>query len=119
MNSQDSIYDRSKPRGIVADQEDVGIRYDYMGPFANVQDALIGQALNSVVMPREALQEVVRPRLPQVMLFRERFGYRTRALNLTDVINADDEFQPTRVDFTGGQAGYQGTLRNAQGGGFW
>lgn len=119
MNSQDSVYDRSKPRDIVADQGEPGIRYDYMGPFANVQDAVINQALNSMVMPREAIQEMVRPKLPQVMLFRETKGYRTRALGITDVINVDEEFQPTRVDFTGGRAGYEGTLRNAQGQGFW
>lgn len=119
MNSQDSVYDRSKPRGIVQDQPEQGIRYDYMGPFANIQEAVIGQAINTVTMPRDAVQASVRPKLPQVMLFRERLGYRTRALNITDIINVDEEFQPTRVDFSGGQAGYQGTERNAQGQGFW
>ena len=119
MNSQDSIYDRSKPRGIVADQEEPGIRYDYMGPFASVQERLISQALNAVTMPGAVLQEVVRPNLPQIDPFRPRFGYRTRSLAITDVMNVNEEFQPERTDFTGGKAGYEGTLRNAQGGGFW
>jgi hypothetical protein len=122
MNSQDSVYDHSKPRGIVADQEDqeeVGIRYDYAGPFASVQERLLSQALNSITMPGEVLQNVVRPNLPQVDPFRARMGYRTRALSILDVMNVNEQFQPERVDFTGSQAGYQGTLRNAQGQGFW
>jgi hypothetical protein len=119
MNSQDSIYDRSKPRGIVADQEEVGIRYDYMGPFGSVQERLLSQALNSITMPGAELQGAVRPNLPQIDPFRPRFGYRTRALSITDVMNVDEEFQPERVDFTASKAGYEGTLRNAQGQGFW
>ena len=38
---------------------------------------------------------------------------------ITDVMDVNAQFQPTRVDFTGGHAGYQGTERNAQSGGFW
>lgn len=119
MNSQDSIYDRSKPRDIVADQVEPEIRYDYMGPFSSVQERLISQALNAVTMPGEVLQQVVRPNLPQVDPFRPRFGYRTRSLSVTDVMNVDAEFQPVRKDFTASDAGYEGTLRNAQGQGFW
>jgi len=119
MNSQDSIYDRSKPRGIVADQEEVGIRYDYMGPFGSVQERLLSQALNSITMPGAVLQEVVRPNIPQIDRFRPKFGYRTRALSIVDVANVDEEFVPVRRDFTASQAGYEGTLRNAQGQGFW
>jgi len=119
MNSQDSIYDRSKPRGIVADQEEVGIRYDYMGPFGSVQERLLSQALNSLTMPGAQLQQVVRPNLPQIDPFRPRLGYRTRALSIMDIMNVDQEFQPERKDFTGGDAGYEGTLRNAQDQGFW
>ena len=119
MNSQDSIYDRSKPGGIVADQEEIGIRYDYMGPFGSVQERLLSQALNSITMPAAQIQAVVRPNLPQVDPFRPKFGYRTRAIAITDVMNVDEEFQPERVDFTGSQAGYKGTERNAQDQGFW
>ena len=119
MNSQDSIYDRSKPRGIVDDQEEVGIRYDYMGPFGSVQERLLSQALNSLTMPGAQLQQVVRPNLPQIDPFRPRLGYRTRALSIMDIMNVDQEFQPERKDFTGGDAGYEGTLRNAQDQGFW
>ena len=122
MNSQDSVYDHSKPRQIVGtrnEDEDLGVRYDYMGPFANKQEQLLSQALNAVTMPGEALQQVVRPPLPQVNLFPPKYGYRTRALSILDVMDVDEEFQPVRVDFTASQAGYQGTQRNAQGQGFW
>jgi hypothetical protein len=90
-----------------------------MGPFASFQDALLSQALNVITMPREEVQRVVRPRLPQLELFRPTLGYRTRAISLKDVVNVNEDQPPTRVDFTGGHAGYQGTERNAQSGGFW
>jgi hypothetical protein len=122
VNSQDSVYDHTKPRQIVGtrnEEEDLGIRYDYMGPFANKQEQLISQALNSVTMPGHALQQLVRPTIPTIQMLPPRFGYRTRALGIRDVMNVDETFQPTRVDFTASQAGYQGTLRNAQDQGFW
>jgi len=122
MNSADSVYDHTKGRNIVGkenEQADLGIRYDYMGPFANTMEALTSQALAVVTMPREDVQRVVRPRIPNQTLLPPRFGYRTRAISLMDVINVNHDQPPTRVDFTGGQAGYQGTERNAQSGGFW
>ena len=119
MNSPDGVYDHSKPRPINGEDQDPGIRYDYMGPFVSFQDALLSQALNVITMPREEVQRVVRPRLPQLQLFREKLGYRTRQISLMDVINVNEDQPPTRVDFTGGHAGYQGTERNAQSGGFW
>ena len=119
MNSQDGVYDRSKPRQITQEDTDPGIRYDYMGPFKSFEDALLSQALNVITMPREEVARVVRPRLPQLQLFRPTQGYRTRALGINDIIEVNQEQPPTRVDFTGGHAGYQGTERNAQSGGFW
>jgi hypothetical protein len=121
--NQDSVYDHSKPRQIVGtrnpEEEKTGIRYDYQGPFGSTQERLISQALNSMTMPGPILQELVRPNLPQIQLLPPRFGYRTRQLNLTDVLNVDEEFYPTRVDFSQTPGGYSGTQRNAQGQGFW
>jgi len=108
--SQDSVYDHSKPRDIV----DSGpkIRYDYMGPFASTTEALITRAVRSVTLPKEMIQDIVRPPLPQVELFPPRFGYRTRELGLMDVMNVDEEFQPTRTDLSQSAGSYQGTARN-------
>ena len=109
--NQDSVYDHSKPRDIVGDGHQ--IRYDYMGPFQNVQEAIMTRAIRSVTLPATMIQDLVRPVLPQVKLFPPRFGYRTRALGMRDVMNVDEEFQPTRTDFSQSPAGYQGTSRNA------
>ena len=68
-------------------------------------------------MPGEVLSEVVRPNLPQINPFPPRFGYRSRALGLMDVLNVDNSDTPgVRIDTDGGA---QGTARNAQGQGFW
>ena len=112
MNSPDGVYDHSKPRPINGEDQDPGIRYDYMGPFASFQDALLSQALNVITMPREEVQRVVRPRLPQLELFRPTLGYRTRAISLKDVVNVNEDQPPTRVDFTREAGSYQGTARN-------
>lgn len=120
MNSADGVYDHSKNRPIVGDSDEPEIRYDYLGPFNSIQDSLISRALNSVTMPGDRLQEVVRPNLKQIQLLPPRFGYRTRALGINDIINVNEAFKPNpeRVD-TYGTAGAEGTQRNAQGQGFW
>ena len=59
------------------------------------------------------VQDLVRPPLPQVQLFPPRYGYRTRQLDITDIMNVDSEFQPTRTDFSQSPGSYQGTSRNA------
>jgi hypothetical protein len=48
----------------------------------------------------------IRPPIP-INLFPPRFGYRTEALGIQDIVRLDDLFQ--RYDFTGKQSGYQGT----------
>jgi hypothetical protein len=113
MENQNSIYDLTKGRAIVGeDPEPSLLRYDYMGPFANAQEAFMVRALRSATMPAALLQDIVRPPLPQVQLFPPRYGYRTRELGIMDVMDVNSEFQPTRVDFTREPGGYQGTSRN-------
>ena len=113
MENQNSIYDYSKGRPILSEDPDASLlRYDYMGPFANAQEAFTSRALRSATMPAALLQDLVRPPLPQIQLFPPRFGYRTRELGILDVLDVNDEFQPTRVDFTGEKGSYQGTARN-------
>ena len=107
---QDGVYDHSKPREIVDNGPQ--IRYDYMGPFENEQEALITRAVRSVTLPSSMVQDLVRPNLPQVQLFRPRIGYRTRQLTITDVMNVNAEFQPERTDYTQSNGSYSGTARN-------
>jgi hypothetical protein len=110
MPGQDSVYDHSKGRPILS--EDPQIRYDYMGPFADTQEALLTRAVRSVTLPREMVQDIVRPPLPQVQLFRPRYGYRTRAVGIMDVMDVDAQFEPTRTDYSQSPTSYQGTSRN-------
>lgn len=110
MQQQDGVYDHSKGRAIVDNGPE--IRYDYMGPFKDTQDMLITRAVRSVTMPAAMLQDLVRPHLPQIQLFPPRYGYRTRQLSITDVMDVDANFQPTRTDYTQSPGSYQGTSRN-------
>ena len=48
MASADSIYDHTKDRDIVDNGPQ--IRYDYMGPFENRQEALLTRAVRSMLM---------------------------------------------------------------------
>ena len=109
----DGVYDYSRQRPIVSEDPDASLlRYDYMGPFANAQEAFMVKAIRAATMPAALLQDLVRPPLPQVQLFPPRFGYRTRELGILDVMDVNQEFQPTRVDFTREPGAYQGTARN-------
>jgi hypothetical protein len=54
------------------------------------------------VMPRE---------VPADVMFRTRFGYRTRALDIRDIINIDDVYGG-RVDFSQTPADFSSTSRN-------
>jgi hypothetical protein len=113
MMNQDGVYDHSKGRAIVnEDPEPSLLRYDYMGPFANLQEALMARALKSVTVPAQLIPDIVRPPLPNLQMFPPRYGYRTRELGIMDVMDVNDEFQPTRTDFTREPGGYQGTARN-------
>ena len=111
--NQDGVYDHSKGRPIVGeDPEPSLLRYDYMGPFANAQEAFMARALKSVTMPAHLIPDIVRPPLPQINPFPPRYGYRTRQIGIMDVMDVNEEFQPTRVDFTREPGSYQGTARN-------
>jgi len=113
MEDANGVYDYSKGRPIVnEDPEPSLLRYDFMGPFANAQEAFMARALKSATMPAALIPDLIRPPLPQVQLFPPRFGYRTRQLGIQDVMDVNNAFQPTRVDFTREPGGYQGTARN-------
>ena len=91
-------------------------RYDYMGPFSSDQQAKITQAISSVTVPAEFLTDIVRPPIPQIQLFRPRYGYRTREIGIADIVNVDEIYAEPRTE-TGGAAGYSGTSRNTLGNG--
>ena len=59
----------------------------YVGPFASNQERLLSQSLAVNMMTGAEIQELVRPPLPQVRLFPERFGYTDVELGIEDIIN--------------------------------
>ncbi len=60
---------------------------DYLGPFQSNQDRLLNQALATWTMTSEEVQEYVRPNLPQVNLFPDRYGFVTEEIGIRDIID--------------------------------
>lgn len=83
------------------------------------EEMITTAALQSAFIPGQELADNTRPPLPLVDPFRPRFGYRTRALGVGDMVDVDELYQPPYNDFSGTPAGYSGTARNAQSTGSW
>lgn len=120
-NTPDGRYDHTRPwqdkPGMVRENEadPYDLRYDYLGPHTGRDDALMTQAIASNTVPGEYLADLVRPPLPQVQLFRPRFGYRTRELEISDIMDVDQLYAQPRTDLSGGIGGFEGTSRNSLG----
>jgi hypothetical protein len=69
------------------------------------------EALN---MTSEQIQEYVRPNLPQIQLFPDRFGYETREYGIDDMINLNVPVTE-RVDTPNPAAQAESTSRNTLG----
>jgi len=67
---------------------------------------LTGLALESVMSMTADQIRLIRPPVP-VQLFPPRYGYRTDALGIEDIIDADRIFQ--RTDFAQNKSGMEGT----------
>jgi hypothetical protein len=65
-------------------------------------------------MPGRVIQQKVRPPLPQIRLFPDRFGYGDRRQpEIDDVISVDREYMEPRVSwYSGGVGSYSGASRN-------
>ena len=109
----DGVYDHTKPWRAPVQPDQVAKRWQYNGPWSTNAERLVSQALMVMNIPGKDIQAMVRPPLPQVQPFPPRFGDRTRELSIEDVMDVNEEFEPTRVDFTREPGGYQGTARNA------
>jgi hypothetical protein len=118
-NIPDGQYDTTHPW---QKEPEPGVRrYDYLGPFNDRNEQLMGQALASNTVPGEYLADIVRPPLSQVALFRPKFGYRTRQLTIYDVMDVDEIYdeQGPHEQLEGGPAGFSGSSRNTLGNGTW
>lgn len=107
-NSADGWYDRTKPWNAPP-------AWTYLRPWATNEERLTQQALDSALMPGADVTDMVRPNIEQSQPFRPRFGYRTRALGIDDVVNVDAIFAEPRNDYTGGPASIEGSSRPTNG----
>jgi len=110
----DGVYDHTKPwrSGIPSDV--VKPKWTYTGPWATNEQRLTQQALAVATIPGAQLQQLVRPPLPQIRLFPDRFGYGDRRQpEIDDVVSIDRVYTEPRVSwYSGGVGGYSGASRN-------
>jgi hypothetical protein len=110
----DGVYDHTKPwrAGVPADV--VKPRWTYDGPWGSNESRLTSQALAVATMPGAEIQAKVRPPLPQIRLFPDRFGYGDRRQpGIDDVVSVDRVYMEPRISwFSGGVGSYSGSSRN-------
>lgn len=90
-------------------------RWSYLGPFADNQERLTQQALTSAFMTAEEIQSNVATTLPQVEVFRPRYGYpevQDRQASVDMIIGQGRRMlHPASTWYSGGPAGYTGAPR--------
>jgi hypothetical protein len=88
----------------------------YLGPFADNQDRLLTQALASQTMERAEISEYVRPPLPQVQLFPNRYGYINTEYGIDDIIEVSGRTpQRNEPNYSQSPGATQSTSRNTLG----
>ena len=87
---------------------------DYIGPFTSNHSRLIYQAMASITMTSEDVQLWVRPNLPQIEMFPDRYGYTQKEYGIEDIIELTGR-AVTRKDFSGEATTTESTSRNALG----
>ena len=60
---------------------------EYQGPFQSNRERLLSQSLAANSMSGAEIQKLVRPPLPQIKLFPDRFGYTDNEIGIEDIIN--------------------------------
>jgi hypothetical protein len=89
----------------------------YIGPFASNQERLLSQSLAANTMSGAELQEYVRPPLPQVKLFPERYGYTQTEITIEDIIELPGRAQQrVESDFSNTPNTTESTSTNSLGG---
>lgn len=86
----------------------------YIGPFASNQERLLTQSMEIGNMTASEIQQFVRPNLPQVKLFPERFGYETAEYGIRDIVEMTGR-PATRTDFSQQPNATESTSRNTLG----
>lgn len=114
-NAFDGQYDRTKPW--VTNPEVAYPPQAYIGPFASNRERMLSQALAAQSMTAAEVQQYVRPPLPQVELFPEKFGYHTDEVGIGDIVRLSGRVQEQRVesDYSQTPNTQQSTSRNTLG----
>lgn len=86
----------------------------YIGPFASNQERLLTQSMEVGNMTAAEIQEYVRPPMPQIKKFPERFGYETAAYGIQDIVEMTGR-PATRTDFSQQPNATESTSRNTLG----
>ena len=114
----DGVYDHTKPWRAPIEPNQVAQRWQNNGPWSSNMERLTSQALMVMNIPGAELQKMVRPPLPQIRLFPDRFGYGERPQpGIEDIVSVDRIYSEPRVSwYSGSPAGYGGSARNDLGG---
>jgi hypothetical protein len=110
----DGNYDYTKPWRAPIQPDQVAKKWSYNGPWSSNMERLTSQALMVATIPGADIQAMVRPPLPQIQLFPERFGYGPSVQpGIEDVVSVDRNYHEPRVSwYSGSPAGYSGSSRN-------
>ena len=87
---------------------------EYIGPFASNNERMLTQALRIGNLTAAEIQEYVRPPMPQIKLFPNRFGYEVTEYGIRDIVELTSRTKQ-RVDFSGAATTTESTSRNALG----
>jgi hypothetical protein len=111
----DGVYDHTKPWRSGVPSDVVQPRWTYNGPWSSNEERLTQQALMVATIPGAQIQQMVRPNIPQIRLFPDRYGYGERTQpTIDDVVSVDRNYIEPRISwYSGGPAGYSGTSRNS------
>jgi hypothetical protein len=83
----------------------------YIGPFASNQERLLTQSMEIGNMSASEIQEYVRPPMPQIKKFPNRFGYETKEYGIQDIVEMNGRPQQ-RTDFSQQPNATESTNRN-------
>ncbi len=112
----DGVYDYTKPWRAPVQPDQVAKRWQYNGPWSTNMERLTSQALMAATIPGEELSAMVRPPLPQIRLFPDRYGYDRTPPGIDDIVTVDRTYVEPRISwYSGSPAGYTGASRNTLG----
>lgn len=108
-NSVDSVYNHTAPGAGTPPPA-----WAYLRPWASNEERLVQQNLEVQMLPNAEIQAIVRPPLPQIVLFPDRFAPHPPQPDLMDVLDSSRQVKVSD-HFSGGPGSYSGSARNVQG----